>query len=55
VIVSLSLLLLDVDGVLNPFAAATCPPGWTEHDFLPGKDLSAGGCACAGGRCGLIG
>jgi HAD domain in Swiss Army Knife RNA repair proteins len=31
-------LLLDIDGVLNPFAAATCPPGYTEHDLFPGED-----------------
>jgi hypothetical protein len=29
------LLLLDVDGVLNPFAAATCPAGYQEHPFFP--------------------
>jgi len=34
---SLPLLLLDVDGVLNPFAAPACPPGYTEHDFFPGE------------------
>lgn len=32
------LLLLDVDGVLNPFAAPTCPPGYREHDFFPDDD-----------------
>jgi HAD domain in Swiss Army Knife RNA repair proteins len=32
------LLLLDVDGVLNPFAAPACPPGYTEHDFFPGEE-----------------
>ncbi len=32
------LLLLDVDGVLNPFAAPACPPGYTEHEFFPGED-----------------
>jgi hypothetical protein len=31
-------LLLDVDGVLNPFAADTCPPGYTEHDLFPGEE-----------------
>jgi hypothetical protein len=31
------LLLLDVDGVLNPFAAATCPTGYDEHPFFPGE------------------
>ena len=35
---SLPLLLLDVDGVLNPFAAPACPPGYTEHQFFPGED-----------------
>ena len=35
---SLPLLLLDVDGVLNPFAAPACPPGYTEHEFFPGED-----------------
>jgi hypothetical protein len=25
------LLLIDVDGVLNPFAARSCPAGFTEH------------------------
>jgi HAD domain in Swiss Army Knife RNA repair proteins len=34
----LPLLLLDVDGVLNPFAAAGCPPGYAEHNFFPGED-----------------
>ena len=28
-------LLLDVDGVLNPFAAAQCPAGFVEYDFFP--------------------
>jgi HAD domain in Swiss Army Knife RNA repair proteins len=35
---SLPLLLLDVDGVLNPFAAPACPPGYAEHEFFPGED-----------------
>jgi hypothetical protein len=35
---SLPLLLLDVDGVLNPFAAPACPPGYTEHEFFPGEE-----------------
>jgi hypothetical protein len=35
---SLPLLLLDVDGVLNPFAAPACPPGYSEHDFFPGEE-----------------
>jgi hypothetical protein len=34
----LPLLLLAVDGVLNPFAAPACPPGYTEHQFFPGED-----------------
>lgn len=29
-------LLLDVDGVLNPFAAAVMPDGYREHRYLPG-------------------
>ena len=32
------LLLLDVDGVLNPFAAPACPPGYEEHEFFPGEE-----------------
>jgi hypothetical protein len=32
------LLLLDVDGVLNPFAADACPAGYQEHPFFPGED-----------------
>jgi len=35
---ALPLLLLDVDGVLNPFAAPACPPGYTEHEFFPGGE-----------------
>jgi len=34
----LPLLLLDVDGVLNPYAARRCPPGYTEHDLFPGEE-----------------
>ena len=34
----LPLLLLDVDGVLNPYAAPACPPGYTEHDLFPGDE-----------------
>lgn len=34
----LPLLLLDVDGVLNPYASRACPPGYTEHDFFPGEE-----------------
>ena len=33
------LLLLDVDGVLNPFAAETCPDGYDELDLFPDDDL----------------
>jgi hypothetical protein len=29
-------LLLDVDGVLNPYAAAERPPGYDEHRYQPG-------------------
>ncbi|MFF8962255.1 HAD domain-containing protein [Streptomyces globisporus] len=32
------LLLLDVDGVLNPFVAPACPPGYREHGFFPDDD-----------------
>jgi len=28
---SLPLFLLDVDGVLNPYAAPACPPGYIEY------------------------
>jgi hypothetical protein len=31
-------LLLDIDGVLNPFAAAHCPAGYTEYDLFPGEE-----------------
>jgi hypothetical protein len=31
-------LLLDVDGVLNPFAAEVCPEPYREYDFFPGED-----------------
>nr|WP_305782314.1 hypothetical protein [Actinoplanes lichenis] len=31
------LLLLDLDGVLNPFGASTCPEGYVEHEFYPGQ------------------
>lgn len=34
----LPLLLLDVDGVLNPYAAPCCPPGYTEHELFPGEE-----------------
>jgi hypothetical protein len=32
------LLLLDIDGVLNPWAAATCPEGFSEHILFPKDD-----------------
>jgi hypothetical protein len=34
------MLLVDFDGVLNPFAAPKCPPGFTEYglDEFPGDD-----------------
>ncbi|MET7511564.1 hypothetical protein [Streptomyces albidoflavus] len=35
---ALPLLLLDVDGVLNPFAAPTCPEGYREYAFFPEDD-----------------
>jgi hypothetical protein len=31
-------LLLDVDGVLNPFAAEICPEPYREYDFFPGEE-----------------
>ncbi len=31
-------LLLDVDGVLNPYGTATCPEGFTEYDLFPGEE-----------------
>lgn len=30
-------LLIDVDGVLNPWLAADCPPGFSTYDFFPGE------------------
>jgi hypothetical protein len=30
-------LLLDVDGVLNPYGTAKCPAGFTEYDLFPGE------------------
>jgi hypothetical protein len=32
------LLLLDVDGVLSPFAADQCPAGYEEFDFFPDEE-----------------
>ena len=29
------LLLVDVDGVLNPWLADSCPDGYNEYDFFP--------------------
>jgi hypothetical protein len=34
----LPLLLLNVDGVLNPYSASACPPGYTEHKFFTGEE-----------------
>jgi hypothetical protein len=31
------LLLVDVDGVLNPWHAIDCPPGFREYSFFPGE------------------
>ena len=35
---ALPLLLLDVDGVLNPYAAAVSPDGYQEFEFFPGEE-----------------
>jgi hypothetical protein len=35
---ALPLFLLDVDGVLNPFAASVCPPGYQEHELFAGEE-----------------
>jgi hypothetical protein len=32
------LLLLGIDGVLNPFAAQGCPPGYAEHVLFPDEE-----------------
>lgn len=32
------ILFLDVDGVLNPYAAPTCPAGFVEYDMFPGEE-----------------
>lgn len=31
------LLLVDVDGVLNPWLAPSCPDGYREYSFFPGE------------------
>ena len=31
------ILLVDVDGVLNPWQAKDCPPGFGEYNFFPGE------------------
>jgi hypothetical protein len=31
------ILLVDVDGVLNPWHAASCPDGYQEYDFFHGE------------------
>jgi hypothetical protein len=31
------ILLVDVDGVLNPWEAAFCPDGFAEYEFVPGE------------------
>jgi hypothetical protein len=31
------ILLVDVDGVLNPWLAEDCPPGFGEYSFFPGE------------------
>ncbi|MBV9445667.1 MAG: hypothetical protein JO345_07205 [Streptosporangiaceae bacterium] len=33
----LPLFLVDADGVLNPYAAPACPPGYIEYEFFPGE------------------
>jgi hypothetical protein len=32
------LLLVDIDGVLNPYAAITCPDGYKEYGVFPEDD-----------------
>lgn len=32
------LLLVDVDGVLNPYAADVCPEGYREYHFFPDQE-----------------
>lgn len=36
--VSKPLLLVDVDGVLNPYAAESCPEGYCEYNFFEGEE-----------------
>jgi hypothetical protein len=36
--VSRPVLLLDVDGVLNPYGTVECPEGFTEYDLFPGEE-----------------
>jgi hypothetical protein len=31
-------LLLDVDGVLNPYGTVRCPAGFTEYELFPGEE-----------------
>jgi hypothetical protein len=31
-------LVLDIDGVLNPYAAKVCPPGYVEHALFLGEE-----------------
>ncbi|WP_019545222.1 HAD domain-containing protein [Streptomyces sulphureus] len=33
------LALIDVDGVLNPYGAPSCPPGYTEHELFEGEQV----------------
>jgi hypothetical protein len=33
----LPVLVLDIDGVLNPYAATVCPPGYIEHALFAGE------------------
>jgi hypothetical protein len=37
VAVNVPIVLLDLDGVLNPFAAPVCPDGYREHVFFEGE------------------
>ncbi len=32
------LILVDVDGVLNPYAADVCPEGYREYHFFPDQE-----------------